>query len=76
MFSARCPFGKVSFGKMGGHVQCKFIFALLLLYTKRTKVFVHVQTVPHGRNMHATYVISTEDNFKRFNISNHRLNLK
>ena len=23
-------------------------------YTKRTKVFVHVQTVPHGRNMHAT----------------------
>ena len=24
------------------------------IYTKRTKVFQHVQTVPHGRNMHAT----------------------
>ena len=24
------------------------------VYTKRTKVFVHVQTMPHGRNMHAT----------------------
>ena len=46
------------------------------IYTKRTKVFVHVQTMPHGRNMHATHVISTEDNFKRSNISNHRLNLK
>ena len=25
-----------------------------LSYTKRTKVFQHIQTVPHGRNMHAT----------------------
>ena len=24
------------------------------MYAKRTKVFVRVQTVPHGRNMHAT----------------------
>ena len=46
-----------------------------LIYTKRTKVFQQVQTVPHGRNMHATKVNCTEDNFKRFNISNHRLNL-
>ena len=45
-------------------------------YTERTKVFVQVPTVPHGRNTHATYVISTENNFKRLNISNHRLNLK
>ena len=26
----------------------------VLVYTKQTKVFVDVQTVPHGRNMHAT----------------------
>ena len=26
----------------------------VLVYTKRTKVFQHIQTVPHGRNMHAT----------------------
>ena len=25
-----------------------------ILYTKRTKVFVHIPTVPHGRNMRAT----------------------
>ena len=34
------------------------IFCLLelfvLLYTKRTKLFVHVPTVTDGRNMHAT----------------------
>ena len=48
----------------------------ICIYTKRTKVFAHVQTMPHGRNMHATYVICTEENFKRFNISNHRVNLK
>ena len=43
-------------------VQSRFIFIVelvvcldsLLFYTKRTKVFQHVQTVPHGRNMHAT----------------------
>ena len=27
---------------------------LSMIYTKRTLLFVHVQTVPHGRNMHAT----------------------
>ena len=48
----------------------------VLIHSMRAKVFVHAETVPHGRNMHTTYVISTEDNFKRFNISNHRLNLK
>ena len=26
----------------------------VLVYTKRTKVFQHVQTLPHGRNLHAT----------------------
>ena len=26
----------------------------IVIYTKRTKVFQHIQTVPHGRNMHAT----------------------
>ena len=25
-----------------------------MVYTKWTKVFQHIQTVPHGRNMHAT----------------------
>ena len=54
------------------------LFVMLLymtMYTKRTKVFVHVQTVPYVRNMHATYVISTEDNFKSFKISKHRAKL-
>ena len=26
----------------------------VLVYTKRTKVFAHVPTVTHGRNMHTT----------------------
>ena len=26
----------------------------ICMYTKRTKVFVHVPTMPYGRNMHAT----------------------
>ena len=41
---------------------------LQIEYTKHTKVFVHVPTVPHGRNMHSTSVISTEDNIKRFKL--------
>ena len=53
-----------------------YVYVYICIYTKRTKVFVHVPTMPYGRNMHATQGISTEDSFKRFSICNRRLNLK
>ena len=37
----------------GIHITC---YKIYMLYTKRTKVFVHVPTVTHCRNMHATQV--------------------
>ena len=36
------------------HVVKRHIKRSVLVCTKRTKVFVHVPTVSHGRNMHTT----------------------